>query len=461
MVRISHLPAIFLFFAALLSGSFAHAQWTDVGPGMVINPDSPRNFFSISPVGEEGLWAAPVHPTFQDVRELAHTSDGGNTWDILTLPETDGNHLPVRIEAVSDAEAWVLALRYPSPGRAKLFHTTDSGQTWTDVPGPFNEQGKGVQNVHFFNALEGIVFGSPRTGSPSVDMIKIFRTADGGDTWQELFDPQVPAPIQGDSYFLLSGNDTYAAVSDTLWFVTTENNIYRTADRGASWQRFSVGLPGSSTVAGLASVAFRDALQGMIVSFQPQQAAVTVNGGSSWTQISAPESPTARCVQYIPGTEGTYVVTDGYEGNSQEIAITFDHGQTWESWEGNPGMNCVAFTSLTSGWGGANVNASSGGIFRWEADLGTILNVKEEPGLKAVIFPNPARDQIQVKTTGRVFTDVRAEIFNLSGSKVEEQHTAGYGEFISVDIHNLPQGMYILVLTSGAEVINAKFVKTD
>lgn len=461
MFKISHLTTIFLFFAASLFGRFAQAQWTDVGPGTAISPDSPRNFFSISPFGETGLWAAPVHPLFQDVREVARTSDGGNTWDILTLPETDDNHLPVRIEAVSDAEAWVLALRYPSPGRAKLFHTVDSGQTWTDVPGPFNEQGKGVQNIHFFNALEGVVFGSPRTGSASVDMIKIFRTADGGETWQELFDPQVPTPIQGDSYFLLSGNDTYAAVSDTLWFVTTGNNVYRTANRGASWQRFSVGLPGSSTVVGLASVAFRDALHGMVVSFQPGQAAVTVNGGSSWTEITAPETPTARCVQYIPGTEGTYVVTDGYEGNSDEIAITFDHGQTWESWAGNPGMNCIRFTSMTSGWGGANVNASSGGIYRWEADLGTILNVKEPQDLEAVIFPNPARDQVQVKTSGRLLPGARAEIFNLSGTKVEELRVADFGDVVSVSVRNLPQGMYILVLTSGSELIRAKFVKTD
>jgi len=436
------------------------AQWTDVGPGTVVNPDAPRNVFCLSPIGENGLWASPIHPTFQDVREVMRTLDGGNTWDIFQLPETDGNYLPVRILAENADEARVVALRYPSPGRTKLFYTTDGGGTWTDIPGPYNEQGKGVQNIHFFTPQEGVMFGSPRTGDASVDKIKIFRTSDGGQSWVELFDPNVPEPASNDSYFLLSGNDSYAAVGDTLWFVTTENNVYRTTSRGANWQVFSTGLQGSSTIAGLTSVAFKDALNGMVVTFQPQQVAVTQNGGSSWTEVAVPESPTARCVQYVPGTDNTYVITDGYEGNSDEIAITFDGGQTWESWPGNPAMNCVSFQSTTSGWGGSNINTNAGGIYRWDADLETVLSVSEVEPLNASIFPNPARNTINIRFGDTKSLEANVEIYSVTGKRHLSVITQP-GSDAQLDIAELPVGMYVVAITSGGARFHGKFVKAD
>lgn len=443
-----------------VSTSLVQAQWADVGPGPVVNPDAPRNIFCLAPVGENELWASPIHPTLQDTREIIRTTNGGDNWDVTLLPETDGNYLPVRITAQSSEEAWVLALRYPSPGRAKLFHTTNAGADWTDIPAPFNEQGKGVQNIHFFNAQEGVMFGSPRTGNASVDQIKIFRTENGGQLWTELFDPNVPQPDSNDSYFLFSGNDNYAAVGDTLWFVTTQNNVYRTVDRGANWQVFPSGMPGSSTVAGLASVAFKDALNGMLVSFQPQQVAVTQNGGSSWTEVSAPEGPTARCVQFIPGTDNTYVVTDGYDGNSNEIAITFDGGQTWESWEGSPAMNCVSFQSTTSGWGGSNINTNAGGVYRWQGDLETILSVREFEPLTASVFPNPARDILNVHIGDSQAADAIIEVFDLSGKKHVSVDANSSG-VATVGIAHLPAGMYVVVIDSGGSRYHGKFVRAN
>lgn len=437
----------------------AYGQWADVGPGSAVNPDQLRHMYCLAPVGDQALWASPVHPTFQDVREVVRTVNGGVDWDVLLLPETDGNHLPVRIFAVSEDEAWVLALRYPSPNRCRLFHTTDGGVTWVERTGPFNDTNRGVQNIHFFNEQEGIVFGSPRTGTASIDIIRIFRTSDGGDTWTELFDPNVPLQIEGDSYFLFSGNGSYAAVGDTLWFLTTQNRVYRTADRGQNWQRIPTDLPGSTTIAGLAGVAFRDALNGMVVSFNPQQGAVTSNGGTIWTPIDMPPTPTARSVQHIPGTENTYVLTDGYEGNSGDISITFDGGQTWETLSGNPGMNAVEFLSTTQGWGGANISGSVGGIFRWEADLETILSVQTLNESNTVVYPNPVNDRLHIRIEPAGTIDGQITLYDLSGRVHLQEYIRDVG-VATVNVGRLPAGMYILTVASEGVAFQQKIVKT-
>ncbi len=436
------------------------AQWVDVGPGSQVNENELRHIFSLAVVDEESIWAAPIQPAFLDVREIVRTVDGGVTWDVTLLPEADGNHVPVRIFAPSADEAWVVAPRYPSPNRNKLYHTTDGGATWQDVPGGFNQTNKGVQNVHFFNDQEGVLFGSPRTGTASIDVMNLYRTADGGQTWTQLTDPQAPIPIEGESYFLFSGNDSYAAVGDTLWFVTSLNRVYRTIDKGQNWQIFNTGLPGSSTIAGLASVAFKDAMNGMVVSFVPQQGAITTNGGSSWTVIEMPETPNARCVQYIPGTENTYILTDGYEGNSPDISITFDGGQSWETLSGNPGFNCVSFQSTTEAWAGSNISGSVGGIYRWTADLATVLNVQTASTANTVIYPNPTSDKLFLKVEPASAFEVEVTVTDLTGRVFIQQKLASIGNAF-FDVRHLPQGLYLVTVNSQDQHFVSKFIKTN
>jgi photosystem II stability/assembly factor-like uncharacterized protein len=449
--------ALTMLSVLLVAGQTA-AQWEGAGSGLVSTPEAPKAMFSIDVVDETTVWAIPINLQFQDIRDVIRTADGGMNWDVLQLPETEGNHMPLRIFALDEQQAWVSVFRYPGQAQSRIFHTSDGGASWEDQPGPFNTTNQGVENIHFFNEQDGVAFGSPNTGNPANDGIKIYRTQNGGAEWIQVPVDDLPTPLFDERYILFSGNDSYAAVGDTIWFTTTANRVFRSVDKGANWQAFFTPLSGSTTTAGLASIAFKDHLNGMVVSFLPQQGAVTTNGGATWTTISMPSAPQARNVQYIPGTDGAYLITDGFVETSPIIAYTTNDGQEWGQLAGNPPMNCIAFTSSTSGWGGTNVPNDGEAMFRWTSDW--LLNLSEDNvRVRAFeLYPNPVSDQLLVKFGNEAMTPGPWRIYDFSGKMVLNGNQRS-NALEEIDVTSLKPGIYVLTIEGDGAVSAEKFIK--
>jgi photosystem II stability/assembly factor-like uncharacterized protein len=456
-MRSIHAFIISLVFLLFISDP-AFGQWENSGSGLLSTPETPKAMFCIDVVDESTLWAVPINLQFQDIRDVIRTTDGGNNWDVLQLPETDGNHMPLRIFALNDQEAWVSVFRYPGQAQSRIFHTSNAGASWEDQLGPFNATNQGVENIHFFNDQEGVAFGSPNTGNPANDGIKIYRTLNGGVDWSQVSVDNLPVPLSDEHYLLFSGNDSYAAIGDTIWFTTTANRVFRSIDKGANWQAFFTPLPGSTTTAGLASIAFKDHLNGMVVSFLPQQGAVTTNGGVTWTAISMPTSPQARNVQYIPGTDGAYLISDGFVETSPVISYTTNDGQSWGQLDGNPPMNCMAFTSSTSGWGGTNVPNDGEAMYKWTSDW--LLNLSSEDAEQATfeLYPNPVSDELIIKPGNEDMNQGSWRIYDFTGKQVLNGSTQ-FATLQRIDVAMLQAGIYILTLEGSGKVSAEKFIK--
>jgi photosystem II stability/assembly factor-like uncharacterized protein len=102
---------------------------------------------------------------------ILYTTDGGLTWlNNQGAPGFTGNSGP-------------RGLSYPDPNNAwftdgfKLYHSTDSGQTWTTIIEDPLSYG-GFRSSCFLDSIHGIVTG----GDP--DTLKIGYTSDGGKSWQ-------------------------------------------------------------------------------------------------------------------------------------------------------------------------------------------------------------------------------------------------------------------------------------
>ncbi|MDX2215741.1 MAG: photosynthesis system II assembly factor Ycf48 [Oculatellaceae cyanobacterium bins.114] len=132
---------------------------------------------------------------------LLETSDGGQSWELRQLDLED--ELPYTFTSVSftGQEGWIAG--QPSI----LLHTLDGGQSWLRVP--LSQELPGSPNT--------VVALSPKTAEMTTDIGAIYKTVDGGKTWQALVQEAVGVVRT----IARSPNGGYVAVSSRGNFYST------------------------------------------------------------------------------------------------------------------------------------------------------------------------------------------------------------------------------------------------
>ena len=83
------------------------------------------------------------------------------------------------LEAVSKREAWVTGESLTDDGPARVFRTTDRGQTWTDVS-PDGTEGLSFRDVEVHGSVAHVLAIGPGEAS------RIYRSTDGGASWDRV-----------------------------------------------------------------------------------------------------------------------------------------------------------------------------------------------------------------------------------------------------------------------------------
>lgn len=294
--------------------------------------------------GQELLWRLQSSPSGERLRGVSavsdrtawvsgnrgtvlRTVDGGLTWTAIAVP--DAETLDFRdIEAFDDSIAYVLAI---GPGeRSRIFKTTDGGRNWS-------LQFKNLDPTVFFDAMafwdarSGIVMGDPKNGS-----FVIVRTFDGGETWIDVPARQLPPALQGEAAFAASGTCLTTYGRNHVWFGTgggAQARVFRSTDRGLTWQVAHVPVAAGSPSAGIFSLAFRDAQHGVAVGGDYRQErragdnlAVTRDGGATWLRVDSVQLPGFRsAVAFVGGAARRPIVALGSSGSE----FSLDDGSTW------------------------------------------------------------------------------------------------------------------------------------
>ena len=438
------------------------AQWESIGSGI---SSGQRDIFSISVVDENNIWAIAAKTNFTANYEYTKTTDGGTTWEEGSLPDTIGNYYPGNIFALDEHTAWIIMINLPQQNHIKIFKTNDGGLSWEEQDGAFNDVGHAFAALHFFNENEGVGFGSPGTGNQSIDSLQVFRTNDGGDNWNRIPPSELPTPLAGEGVWVFSGNNSYDVQGDTLWFVTRASRVFRSIDKGVTWNAFDVDISGGGSFPGLSSIAFENSLNGIAVTFQPNIASRTNDGGETWTEITVPASPRLGAIEFIEGTENTYLTNDGFQ-ESSNMLLTTDGGMTWETLSNPPSMGCMQFLSPTVGFGGGAINPTNDvGLYKWIGNLSDSTTTNTDDVFlssdKLIISPNPASGILIVefeKNNIEVDT-LTVEISSIEGRLI---HRGEYSSLnrIEIPILNWSRGVYNLnVITNEGKRISKKFVK--
>ena len=319
------------------------------------NSGTTQRLIAVSPVNAQVVWAAGTGGTF------VRTTDGGQHWKSGVVPGAE--HLQFRdVQGVSDQVAYLMSIGQGGPRDFRIYKTLDGGAHW---------------KVEFTNKTSGafydcFAFWTPDRGITHSDSVNgVFpdiRTLNGL-TWESIAGNMPPA-LPGEASFAASGTCIATQGRSNAWIVTGGSTVARvlaTRDGGNTWKAYDTPLV-SSPSAGPTTVSFRNPLDGMIAggdlaSNASADAAVSNDGGQTWTLTTTPPTPgTIFCLSYARGVGGhnagspeferTVVVTaeTAPNFNSGSAAWTPDEGTTWYALPTISGYWAVAFANPKAGW---------------------------------------------------------------------------------------------------------------
>lgn len=447
--------------------------WQSKGSGITA---ANRSMQGVSAVDSNIVWAITYDPTGASTsNEFTRTVDGGATWISGTVTLPGEEFFILDIFALNKDTAWVGGGSGDPQSKGGLYKTMNGGETWVKQTGVFNQAGHYIIAVHFFNAQDGIAYGGTRS------FAKIWTTDDGGDTWIEIPSSNLPfrSPpvIATEPLSMHYGTGHYDVVGDTIWFGSGSQRIWRSVDRGKTWNAFDVT---NRTGAAVVSVAFKNAQSG--IALTDRGGYQTDDGGQTWVALTnLPRSNIAYYqIEHIPGTNGAYYLT--YEGSEQYYndirhVYSLNNGQNWILMP-DPGIECVEFVSPTKAWGGGVfTNPTQGGMYQWTGNI-PVLSTPDHAAAgiadKLSLYTiNTLKQQKPIKwrhilsNTGRLpLTDITLYFkVTKDGSTEQFQKTIDSipkGETTAFEFEYLPAeiGKYTFSVTASNTQLGADFYKS-
>ncbi|HET9709269.1 MAG TPA: hypothetical protein VFP39_13300 [Gemmatimonadales bacterium] len=278
---------------------------------------------------------------------VLRSTDGGATWTSFVVPGAAADSLQFRDVFAADATtAYLLAA---GPGsRSRIYQTTDGGRNWQlQFTNP--DSSAFYDCFDFWDARRGVALSDGVGGH-----LLIRRTTDGGAHWDLPPADSLPRAQKGEGGFAASGTCIVTLAGHFAWIGTGAADTARvltSEDGGRSWRATATPIA-AGNFAGIATVAFRDTLHGLVLGGKlgspaefSDNVAVSGDGGRTWRLAGRPGfSGAVYGAAVIPGRAGS-VVAVGPRG----LAYSGDDGSTWTTLD-TLAYWSVGFASRRIGW---------------------------------------------------------------------------------------------------------------
>lgn len=268
---------------------------------------------------------------------VVHTSDGGITWETVSIPGDCS--ILTDVDFWSTSEGWISGDGYASSSsQPVVFHTADGGISWSidtlQTPDCSSEYNYGW-TVFAFD--DGCCYWGGENGL-------FLSTQDGGASWDLI--------TRSESYYFM--RDVFFIDQNSGWAVS-RNAVIRTQDGGASWDNIT---PSGITSWGLRTVFFNpDGLNGWVAG-DDGFIMRTTDGGQNWDELTF--GIDSDIVDVAFNSSGFGIATAFYS----DVRQSSDWGVTWEPIPVpfTSRVTVVEFASETSGY----VGGYEGLIFRFD-----------------------------------------------------------------------------------------------
>jgi photosystem II stability/assembly factor-like uncharacterized protein len=441
----------YFVFSVMCFSSPLFSQWSIIQHSGLPDSQNPTLVFAV--VDSNVCWG--FQPWISNPKCVL-TTDGGNHWQLVSLPAVTGVHL-LSGYAIDMNIAWIVLDDTAGTSNGGIFKTINGGNDWIKQGTAYPGAGGHPSEIYFFNADSGLCVGEPRNG-----YWEIYTTTDGGTNWIRVPSASIPAPAPED---FTGDGISRAGAGNCFWFNSASCSVYRTTDKGLTW---SVARNIFPIPAYFLELAFKDNMNGLAMSYfgdELNRVSRSTNGGDSWTSLPAPpSSPSTYWITYVPGTNGSYFVTSHKNTGFPQPTIpgsmyTPDDGNTWIPVDNLP-HGPASFINGKIGW-----SAGCGDtIFKWSGyPLGICADYAHNHLINTVTlsqnYPNPFSLSTLIQFQIPISSKVIIKVFDMQGLEVktlvnEEKPAGSYS--VNFESAGLIRGIYYYRLQVGESVQTKK-----
>lgn len=425
-------------------------------------------FQAVSVVSDQIVWIVADSLFFNNgVPPVDHrpvvmrTLDGGQSWDYRRVEEAVGR---AGMDIIGfDANTAIMSSnkRLATDDRP-IFRTTDGGLSWDKITPP-NKSGGLV--LHFFDVLNGL----------AANRFFFSTTSDGGETWTQVPAANTP-PLVADEYNLLFNAGNFSAqVGDRVWMGTSKGRVMRTIDRGQHWEAYQA----ADTSETIISVAFTDSLHGVAVVpgtattfYEQSKLFGSADGGKTWSPLPGSPLGLTTTVAAVPGAFDRYWMGTHYYMPSSHQALALNaHVPDSTGWNIHIDsflVNAMDFLSPSSGYvAGYSIAAAdtftldgytayTNVIYKWNGNLTPALEKPVAPAMRLSLSPNPATDLLQFDFEG--FSAARGALAELMDAQGKTLWSKQVFEK-TLSLVDLPEGAYVLKISTDQGSLSTPFIK--
>lgn len=256
--------------------------------------------------------------------ELARTLDGGRNW---TQIPTTTMRKSESLSFVSSTEGWSV------DSKGDVWRTHDGGSTWQ-----FLSNVLPAETPHGMAVIKKFLFIDPMNGW-LLTPFALYSTEDGGERWKD---------------WTLADANHFHFITDRLgWIDDKKGKLYKTVDGGKTWQ-----LSGDPKYGELQDIFFTNENLGWVCPVRNSGILHTTDGGKNWIKQTLPTSDLAlTSMQFLNEKEGWMTGFGEFDFPKQPdksvLLHTVDGGQRWEVISTIPsGMSLkkIYFSTPEQGW---------------------------------------------------------------------------------------------------------------